>query len=155
MSLVDLKKRPAGKGRKRLVFAAVLLLVIVCGAVGFSVCLRWKENSRIEKKRRIAQIRVQVLNGTKESGLAQKMADDLRRYGFDVVDIANAENDSFPETVVVDRADNSTGNAVYVAEALKCINIIPQLESRSYLEVTVIIGKDYNRPQKKGFLGRF
>ncbi|MBI5805864.1 LytR C-terminal domain-containing protein [candidate division TA06 bacterium] len=155
MSPVDLKKRPAGKGRKKIIFAAVLALVIVCGAVGLSLYWRWKENHEIEKKRRIAQIRVQVLNGTKESGLAQKMADELRRWGFDVVDIANAENDSFPETVVVDRADNSTGNAAYVAEALKCKNIIPQLESRSYLEVTVIIGKDYIRPQKKGFLGRF
>jgi hypothetical protein len=128
---------------------------VVCGAVGLSIYWRWKGNREIETKRRIAQIRVQVLNGTKEAGLAQKMADELRRCGFDVVDIANAENDSFPETVVVDRADNSTGNALYVAEALKCKNIIPQLESRSYLEVTVIIGKDYNRPQKKGFLGRF
>jgi hypothetical protein len=155
MSPVDLKKRPAGKGRKKLMFAAVLLLVVVCGAVGLSIYWRWKGNREIETKRRIAQIRVQVLNGTKEAGLAQKMADELRRCGFDVVDIANAENDSFPETVVVDRADNSTGNALYVAEALKCKNIIPQLESRSYLEVTVIIGKDYNRPQKKGFLGRF
>jgi hypothetical protein len=155
MSPVDLKKRPAGKGRKKLMFAAVLLLVVVCGAVGLSIYWRWKGNREIETKRRIAQIRVQVLNGTREAGLAQKMADELRRCGFDVVDIANAENDSFPETVVVDRADNSTGNALYVAEALKCKNIIPQLESRSYLEVTVIIGKDYNRPQKKGFLGRF
>jgi hypothetical protein len=155
MSPVDLKKRPAGKGRKKLMFAAVLLLVVVCGAVGLSIYWRWKGNREIKTKRRIAQIRVQVLNGTKEAGLAQKMADELRRCGFDVVDIANAENDSFPETVVVDRADNSTGNALYVAEALKCKNIIPQLESRSYLEVTVIIGKDYNRPQKKGFLGRF
>ncbi len=155
MSPVDLKKRPAGKGRKKLMFTAVLLLVVVCGAVGLSLYWRWKENHEIEKKRRIAQIRVQVLNGTREAGLAQKMADELRRWGFDVVDIANAENDSFPETVVVDRADNSTGNAAYVAEALKCKNIIPQLESRSYLEVTVIIGKDYIRPQKKGLLGRF
>ena len=155
MSPVDLKKRPVSKSRKKFLAAAVLLLVVVCGAVGISLYWRWKGNHEIEKKRRIAQIRVQVLNGTRESGLAQKMADELRRCGFDVVDIANAENDSFPETVVVDRADNSTGNAAYVAEALKCKNIIPQLESRSYLEVTVIIGKDYIRPQKKGFLGRF
>jgi hypothetical protein len=155
MSPIDLKKRPAGKSRKKLMLTAVLLLIVVCGAVGLSVYLRWKENRRIEKKRRIAQIRVQVLNGTGQDGLGQKVATDLRRYGFDVVDVANAENDSFPETVVVDRADNGTGNAVYVAEALNCKNVIPQIEPRSYLEVTVIIGKDQTKPRKKGFLGLF
>jgi hypothetical protein len=155
MSPVDLKKRPVSKSRKKLTFAAVLLLAVVCGAIALSVYLRWKENKLVEKKRRIAQIRVQVLNGTGQDGLGQKVATDLRRCGFDVVDVANAENDSFPETVVVDRADNGTSNAGYVAEALNCKNVIPQIEPRSYLEVTVIIGKDQLKPRKKGFLGLF
>ncbi len=132
---------------------AALLLAMVCALIAGSVYLRWKENREIAKRLRIRQVRVEVLNGTPKDGVAQKVTDRLRRAGFDVVNIANAENDSFPETVVVDRADNKAANARLVAEALQCQNIIPQLEPTSLLEVTVIIGQDYLKDKKKGFLG--
>ncbi len=132
---------------------AVLLLVMVCAVTGGSVYLRWRENRDIERQMKIRQIRVEVLNGTRKEGLAQAVTDRLRKAGFDVVNIANAENDSFPETVVVDRADNARENAVLVARALGCRNILPQLEPTSLLEVTVIIGNDYLAPKKKGFPG--
>ncbi len=132
---------------------AALLLAVVCALIAGSVFLRWKENRDIAKRLRIRQVRVEVLNGTPKDGVAQQVTDRLRKAGFDVVNIANAENDSFPETVVVDRADNNAANARLVAEVLNCTTIIPQLEPTSLLEVTVIIGKDYLKEKKKGFLG--
>lgn len=132
---------------------AILLLAAVCLIIGGSVWQRTRENRAIAKQQKIRQIRVEVLNGTPKEGLAQTVTDQLRRAGFDVVNIANAENDSFPETVVVDRAANSRENAILVAEVLHCKNILPQLEPTSLLEVTVIIGNDYRTEKKKGFLG--
>ena len=132
---------------------AALLLALVCALIAGSLYLRWKENSEIVKRLRIRQVRVEVLNGTPQDGVAQKVTDRLRTAGFDVVNIANAENDSFPETVVVDRADNRAANARLVAEVLDCKTVIPQLEPTSLLEVTVIIGQDYLKDKKKSFLG--
>lgn len=132
---------------------SVLLLALVCAVAGGSVYLRWRENSAAARRARIRQIRVEVLNGTTAAGLAQTVTDKLRRAGFDVVNIANAENDSFPETVVIDRAANDRCNARLVAEVLNCRNVLPQLEPTSLLEVTVIIGNDYRTQKKKGFPG--
>ncbi|MDI6739103.1 MAG: LytR C-terminal domain-containing protein [Candidatus Edwardsbacteria bacterium] len=132
---------------------AVLLLAVICLFVGGSLYQRGRENRAIAKRQKIRQIRVEVLNGTPKEGLAQTVTDRLCRAGFDVVNIANAENDSFPETVVVDRAANSRENAILVAEVLHCENILPQLEPTSLLEVTVIIGNDYLKEKKKRFLG--
>lgn len=132
---------------------AILLLAAVCLVIGGSVWQRVRENRAAVKRQKIRQTRVEVLNGTTKEGLAQAVTDQLRRAGFDVVNIANAENDSFPETVVVDRAANSRENAILVAEVLHCKNVLPQLEPTSLLEVTVIIGNDYRTKKKKGFLG--
>jgi hypothetical protein len=149
----------AGRGAKiqspsnKWLVPAILLLAAVCLMIGGSVWQRVRENRAIAKQQRIRQIRVEVLNGTPKEGLAQAITDQLRRAGFDVVNIANAENDSFPETVVVDRAANSRANAILVAEVLRCKNILPQLEPTSLLEVTVIIGNDYRTQKKKGFPG--
>ena len=153
MTTTDLKKRPVKSGRNKYQPLAIIFLAIVLAIVGGSLYLRWQQNKQAYLKQRKARIRVEVLNGTKKGGLAQEVALHLRKSGFDVVDIANAENDSFPETVVVDRADDGRGNAVLVAKELKCKNIIPQIEPTSLLEVTVIIGQDHLKEKKKGFLG--
>ncbi len=94
-----------------------------------------------------------MLNGTSTERLGQQAAERLRRAGFDVVEVANAEDRGFAETVVVDRADNRAANARLVARELKCTNIIPQLEPTLLLEVTVIVGQDYAKEKKRGFLG--
>jgi hypothetical protein len=153
MSTADFKNRPAKSGRNKFLPLAVIFLVIVLGVIGGSVYMRWRQNHEAYLKKRKAEIRIEVLNGTKKSGLGQEVAVKLRQNGFDVVDVANAENDSFPETVVVDRADDGQSNAILVAKELKCKNVIPQIEPTSLLEVTVIIGQDYLKEKKKGFLG--
>jgi hypothetical protein len=153
MSAVDLKNRKTKAGRGKFLPVAIIFLVIVLGVIAGSVYMRWRQARDIVLTRRKAEIRIEVLNGTKKGGLAQEVAAMLRKDGFDVVDVANAENDSFPETVVVDRADNGRSNADLVAKTLKCKNVIPQTEPTSLLEVTVIIGQDRLKEKKKGFLG--
>lgn len=70
-----------------------------------------------------------------------------------MVEVANAEDRGFAETVVVDRADNRAANARLVAGELDCKNVIPQLEPTLLLEVTVIVGQDYTKEKKRRFLG--
>lgn len=93
------------------------------------------------------------MNGTEVERLGQRVADRLRKAGFDVVGVDNAEDRGFEETVVVDRADNRAANARLVAAELECNNVIPQLEPTLLLEVTVIVGQDYVKEKKRRFLG--
>lgn len=150
--------KPLDKGkalgrRSRWLPLAVLLLAAVCLLIVGSMWLRYREAERARLALLKRQIRIEVLNGTEVEHLGQKVADRLRRAGFDVVEVDNAEDRSFPETVVVDRADNRAANARLVAAELKCRNVIPQLEPTLLLEVTVIVGQDYVKEKKRRFLG--
>lgn len=46
--------------------------------------------------------KLEIQNGTWVNGLAQRTATDLEKYGFDVVDIANASRQDHAETIVYD-----------------------------------------------------
>jgi len=99
-----------------------------------------------EEEGRAARIKVEVLNGCKEPGIARKFARILRSKGFDVVngDGANAENFGFLETIVVDRSGDME-KAWKVARVLGTENCIQQVIADPYRveEVTVVIGKDF------------
>lgn len=104
------------------------------------------EQSAKEEERRATGIKVEVLNGCKEPGIARKFARILRSKGFDVVngDGANAENFGFLETIVVDRSGDME-KAWKVAKLLGTKNCIQQVIADPYRveEVTVVIGKDF------------
>lgn len=87
-------------------------------------------------------VRVEVLNGCGKAGLAKKVTDFLRIKGFDVVNVGNAESFEFPETIVVDRVGDMT-SAWKVARAIGVKNVIQQKDVDLFLEVTLILGKDY------------
>jgi polyisoprenyl-teichoic acid--peptidoglycan teichoic acid transferase len=52
--------------------------------------------------------RVLVVNGTVESGLAQRTADKLKSYGYNVIGTATTQTDVYPDTVVVDRTNGKS-----------------------------------------------
>jgi len=98
-------------------------------------------------------IRVEVLNGCGVAGLAGEMTDYLRLKGFDVVNVGNAENFNFPETLVVDRVGDMP-SAWQVARAVGIDNVIQQKDEDLLLDVTLILGKDYQQlPPLKAMLG--
>ena len=86
-------------------------------------------------------VRVEVLNGCGKAGLAKEVTDFLRIKGFDVVNMGNAENFEFPETIVVDRVGEMS-YAWKVARAVGVDNVIQQKDEDLFLEVTLILGKD-------------
>jgi len=102
------------------------------------------------KKEELEVIRVEVLNGSGEEGVAREVAHFLRQKGFDVVNLGNAECE-FDQTVVVDRMSPQLLYAKRVAKTLKCKTIISQTERSLLLEVTVIVGKDYRKFSDKLF----
>ncbi len=90
-------------------------------------------------------IQVEVLNGCGVTGVADRFTDFLRSEKFDVVKTDNYVSFDINETMVIDRIGN-LANAKVIAEALG-INpgrAFRQLNSDYFVDVTIIIGKDYH-----------
>jgi len=93
------------------------------------------------------KIQVEVLNGCGEKGIGQKVMKFLRNRGFDVVNIDNANHFEYNETIVLDRkgSNGPSTDAFKVGVALGSPNVILQENTVRMVDVSVIVGKDYNR----------
>ncbi len=89
-------------------------------------------------------IQLEVLNGCGVTGIANRFTDQLREYGFDVVETGNFDHFNVEETFVVSRSGQME-NAYRVAEALGIAekHVIREQSPDFYLDVTLIIGSDY------------
>jgi hypothetical protein len=89
-------------------------------------------------------IQLDVLNGSGSPRLSQKFTDYLRARGFDVVEMGNFKDSKVENTRVIDRAGHLEA-AQQVAEALGIpkTGVVQQIDRNSYLDVTVVIGKDF------------
>ncbi len=95
----------------------------------------------------ILNIKVEVLNGCGEKGIAAKIADFLRTEHIDVVRSENADNFEYGHTTLIQRSDDLY-NLKTVAKALNFdINdenrVIIQPSSTSDVDLTLILWKDY------------
>lgn len=95
-------------------------------------------------------VRVEVLNGNGQDGMASHVADLLRERGFAVVGVGNADHFSYTRTSIVPRRGNAQA-AADVARALGW-DVVPSdavgpalLEQgvASDADVTVIVGSDF------------
>jgi hypothetical protein len=91
-----------------------------------------------------ARIRVEVLNGAGVPGLADRMTGFLRSRGFDVVNYGNAPRTLGRRTEVLDRVGNPRF-AREVARALPGTPIRLDSSPGRFIDVTVIVGTDYER----------
>ena len=91
-------------------------------------------------------IQVEVLNGCGAAGVAEKFTDLLRSNKFDVVQVGNYLSFDIDNTLVIDRTGNKA-NAEKVASALGIDykNVIMQKNENYFLDVSVVIGKDYKK----------
>lgn len=89
-------------------------------------------------------IQVEVLNGCGVSGVSDRFTDYLRTNNFDVVNFGNYIRFDMDESIVIDRIGNKA-NANKVADALgiKKENVIQQLNKDYFLDVSIVIGRDY------------
>lgn len=95
----------------------------------------------------ILDIKVEVLNGCGEKGLAAKISDFLRTEHIDVVRSENADNFDYERTILIQRSDNLF-NLKTTAKALNFdINdearVIIRPSSTADVDLTLILGKDY------------
>jgi hypothetical protein len=89
-------------------------------------------------------IRVQVLNGSGETGVAAQLASTLREGGFHVVEVRNADRQDYSATLVVARREDP-GAAQAVARYLGGPPVIRQAWDSDEAEVTVVLGSDRSR----------
>ena len=101
-------------------------------------------NPEIEKGGKAHTIQLDVQNGSGVQRLGQRFTDYLRARGFDVVEAGNYKDSKVEQTRVIDRAGHMEA-AQQVAEALGVAktNVVQQIDRNAFLDVTVVIGKDY------------
>jgi hypothetical protein len=89
-------------------------------------------------------IQVEVRNGCGVTGLAARMTEFLRSYGFDVVEHGDYKSFDVEKTLVVDRIGNlDAAKQVALALGIEEAEIVSEVDEGSYLDVSVIIGMDY------------
>jgi LCP family protein required for cell wall assembly len=97
-----------------------------------------------------ALVHIAVENGSGESGLGVKMADRLRRRGFVVDSVANADAFTYATTVIHEHsATAGVGELVRAKLALKTAAVTPLPSPRPSAapdpaDVTVIVGRDFS-----------
>jgi LCP family protein required for cell wall assembly len=88
-------------------------------------------------------ITVQVLNGCDTPGLAAKVRNRLLYFGYNVVEFGNADHHGYAKTYVLDRSGNRQA-ADKIAEIIHCENVFPKINKLLLVDVTVIIGGDFD-----------
>lgn len=126
-------------------FLSVLLLALLIALFTRIVYPRIF-NQRADAKTELigSIIQLEVLNGCGVPGIANNFTGILRANGFDVVETGNFERFDIEETIVIARS-KSIDNARRVAAALGVPerNVIKEESPDFYLDVTVVLGKDY------------
>jgi len=123
----------------------LFILIILLGVFSASIIYVQTREDPEEIFKKNSNLRVEVLNGCGVNRLALKVTNLLRERGFNVVTIGDTNNQYFEETVVIERRDKDMKNAKYFAKRIGCKNIGKDIDSALYLEITVIIGKDYKK----------
>lgn len=89
-------------------------------------------------------IQLDVQNGTSENGVASRITEFLRKNGMDVVEMGNYKSKDIDKTLIIDRSgDKNKAKRVAMILGVNERNVIQQMNNSLYLDVTVVIGKDY------------
>jgi hypothetical protein len=131
----------------------MLLGVIVLALVGSWAWARFGPRDPIGAMRTLAGagratapatqrvIRVEVLNGTREGGVGNRVASYLREGGFHVVGVGNADRSDYFATLVVARSEDPSA-ARAVARYLGSPPVILQARGGDAADVSLVIGSD-------------
>ena len=90
-------------------------------------------------------IRIEVLNGCGEKGIAAIFTDYLRAQSFDVVNTDNYRNFEVDSSFVIDRLslERIYGNRLAESLGITLNRVEPILSEEMALEATLVLGKDY------------
>lgn len=126
---------------------ATVGVVLLVGALIGSALSQWGgegvlPGSELLGSRPQGRVRVEVLNGGGHAGAAREGRDVLREAGFDVVFFGNAGTFDRDSSVVLDRVGRLE-SARDVADALGIRLVRTEVDANLYLDVTVVLGKDW------------
>jgi len=128
---------------------AVFLLYSILDKTGIIVF----DNTETAKPQNVQQlIQVEVLNGCGVAGVGDALTDVLRAKGIDVVKTGNFRSFDIENTFIIDRLGKiETANRVADSLNLDKRFIITEKNKSYFLDLTIVIGKDYkNYFQKSG-----
>lgn len=94
------------------------------------------------------RVRVRVLNGSGRDGLARRATQQLRDYGYDVVDYRSAGDTTSLTEVQVTAATRALGERI--AKALTQGRVRERDGSLGYVDVVVLLGHDW-QPSPQSF----
>ncbi|HVO73620.1 MAG TPA: LytR C-terminal domain-containing protein [Ignavibacteriaceae bacterium] len=130
------------------------IIAVLCLIIAFMILslvtkfqrIKESESAGAKKKRAADIVQLEVLNGCGVMGVAEKFTEYLRKKNFDVVQVGNYRSFDIDSTMVIDRTGN-TANAEKVAGYLGInnSNIIQHINNDYFLDVTLVIGKDYGQ----------
>jgi hypothetical protein len=137
---------------KRLFFIIVSIILLI-----FTIFLSYSlldklgiiqsNQKEVIKPKNVQQlIQVEVLNGCGVNGVGDKFTDVIRSKGFDVVKTGNYMSFDIDQTFIIDRV-GKIETAYKVADSLGIDkkNIINQINKQYFLDLTIVIGKDFNK----------
>lgn len=130
------KKRKGGFVKKLLLAVSCMFLVLCAASITYSFFLR-HAGERMKNQ----PIRIEVLNGTGESGLANRVAIALMRRGIDVVRTGNADSFSHQQSILIARKKNP--EIEQLSKILGCSSTIEQLKDHAVIDATLLLGADY------------
>lgn len=90
------------------------------------------------------RVKVEVLNATRNRGLARRVTLYLRHRGFDVVAMGTSARQQ-SNTVVLDRSRHPEW-ATLIAQVLRADTVQERPDTSRYLDATVLIGTDWAAP---------
>lgn len=128
-------------------FLSVLLILLLAALFTRIIYPRiFNERAELQSELISEIIQIEVLNGCGVSGIANAYTGLLRSNGFDVVETGNFETFDLQETIIISRS-GVMDNAYRVANALGVSeeNVIRESSPDFYLDVSVIIGHDYEK----------
>jgi hypothetical protein len=112
-----------------------MILVLCVASVTYSFIYRHREG---DKPR---MIRVEVLNGTGERGIAHEAKRGLSYLGIDVISVGNADRSDYAESVLIARRPGVEIDRL--GELIGCGNAIVQVRRGALEDATLILGQDY------------
>lgn len=153
--MTDTKTKEPSDNKELFLNAAIgflsVLLILLFAALFTRIIYPRIFNERAELQSELISeiIQIEVLNGCGVTGIANDYTGLLRSNGFDVVETGNFESFDLQETIIISRS-GVMDNAYRVANALGVSeeNILRESSPDFYLDVSVIIGHDYNRLNK-------
>jgi LytR cell envelope-related transcriptional attenuator len=137
----------APAARRWLIAGGLLLAVLVLVLAGNALRRDRIEGHAFDIPSGDGRVVVEVLNGSRQNGLARLGTRHLRRMGLDVVYFGRADAPVDSTRVIVRRGDRGRGERVRSALGTGQIVVLPDTLRR--VDVSVILGPDYH-PDEDG-----